>query len=147
MITVRIESLGEVRGELEPLLWAHYDEVALYKDSVPLDVDWERYAALDQLGMLKVFTVRSGETLVGYAVFFVGPHMHYRRTSYANNDVLFVHPRYRGAGIRLIRFAERALKEMGVERILFHVKVDHDFRPILHRMGYADEDVIVGKLL
>jgi hypothetical protein len=39
------------------------------------------------------------------------------------------------------------MKEFGANKITWHVKYSNDFRPILHRMGYADEDSIVGKML
>jgi hypothetical protein len=44
-------------------------------------------------------------------------------------------------------FAEQQLKERGVDKVVWHIKFHHDFRPILHRMGYGDEEVIVGKIL
>ena len=34
-----------------------------------------------------------------------------------------------------------------VTKVLWHIKVNNDFRLILHRMGYVDEDIMVGKIL
>ena len=67
----------------------------------------------------------------------------------AANDVLFLRHDLRlgTTGIKLLKFSEQQLKLLNVNKITWHVKFAKDFRPILHRMGYADEDVIVGKLL
>lgn len=149
MININVESIGEVRGQIDPLLRAHYEEIALHRDQIPLDPDWDRYRMLERDGKLIVIAARNDERdLVGYAVFFVQPHMHYQQTLYAINDVLYVYPQYRGrAGLKIVRFAEEIFTAMGVDRLLWHIKVEHDFRPLMHRLGYADEDVIVGKML
>ena len=39
------------------------------------------------------------------------------------------------------------MKELGATKMTWHIKHANDIRPILHRMGYADEDIIVGKML
>jgi hypothetical protein len=60
-----------------------------------------------------------------------------------------LHPDYRAGmlGLRLIKESEKILKEKKVDKILWHIKFNKDFRIILHRLGYVDEDVIVGKII
>ena len=67
----------------------------------------------------------------------------------ASNDVIYLAPEYRQgmAGVRLMKLAETALKQRGVTKVLWHIKFAKDFRKILYRMGYVDEDAIVGKIL
>jgi hypothetical protein len=81
-------------------------------------------------------------------VFFVTPHLHYRTTIFAVNDVLYVDPAHRGsrAGVGLIKESERILKACGAQKVIWHVKQDIcDFGPLLRRLGYGLEDVLYGK--
>jgi GNAT superfamily N-acetyltransferase len=149
MTSFQRERLFDVADDVEGLLQLHYDEVALHRDAVPLDPNWARYAMTEEAGQLAIFTARDAGRVVGYSVFFVSPHMHYDSTLTAVNDVLFLHPAYRkgACGIRLIKFSEQELKAQGVKRVLWHIKFNKDFSAILHRLGYADEEKIVGKML
>jgi hypothetical protein len=133
------------------LLREHYEEIALHQDAIPLDPDWGRYDALEAAGNLVAYIARddAGE-VVGYALFFVNYHIHYNRTLVAQNDVLFLRKdRRKGTttGIRLIRFAVEQLTARGVDRIQWHIKTDHDFSPILERMGFVVEEKILGKMI
>lgn len=82
-------------------------------------------------------------------LFFMKPHIHYKDLIVATNDVIFLKKEYRLGitGIKLLKYSEQKIRELGAKKITWHVKYSNDFRPILHRMGYSDEDVIVGKIL
>jgi hypothetical protein len=150
MITYQVEKIKQIKDELHSLLRLHYEEIALDRDHIPLDPDWERYEALCDRGNLFVATARNEEQqLIGYSIFFVLNHLHYKSTLVASNDVLYLHPDYRKGttGIKLIKISESELKRMGVTKICWHIKFHKDFRNILYRMGYKDEDAIVGKVL
>ena len=86
---------------------------------------------------------------MGYSIFFITNHLHYKSTVYANNDLLYLHPDYRkgSMGLKLIKASEKFLKDKKVDKILWHIKFNKDFRILLHRLGYVDEDVIVGKII
>ena len=149
MIVFQREILFDFIEDAEPLLEMHYQELAKHKERIALAPVWERYAELEKRGVFVLFTARDDGKLIGYSAFFVQTHIHYADMLVASNDVLFLHPGYRkgGTGIKLIMFSERQLKEQGVNKITWHVKFSNDFRPILHRMGYADEETMCGKLL
>lgn len=150
MITFQVEKLDQVKDELPVLLKLHYDEIALNKEHIPLDPDWEKYKTLCDRGNLFVVTARTDDQLlVGYSVFFTTYHLHYKSTLVASNDILYLHPDYRKGttGIKLIKFSESELKKLGVDKVIWHIKYLKDFRNILYRMGYFDEDAIVGKVL
>lgn len=136
-------------GELKPLLELHYQELTLHKDHIKLDPDYEKYLQLAKSDMFVMITARDNGVLVGYSAWFITNHIHYRSSKMANNDVLFLHPDYRKGmtGVRLIRRSEEILKELGIIKIMWHIKFARDFRKILYRMGYEDEDAIVGKIL
>jgi GNAT superfamily N-acetyltransferase len=149
MITYARETLFDVVEEVDGLLRLHYDELTLNKDAIRLDPVWEEYRALESMGRFVLFTARANGALVGYNAFFVTRHIHYAALTMAINDVLFLHPDHRrgSTGIKLLKFAEAELKAQGVQKVSYHVKRSLDWSPILHRMGYTDEEMVVGKLL
>ena len=87
--------------------------------------------------------------MVGYAAYAVHQNPHYRGIKQAIQDVLFLHPSKRGhlAGYRLIQFADEVLKKQGVQLVSHHVKMAHDFSPMLERLGYEQSEKIMEKRL
>ena len=132
-----------------PLLERHRQEIAHFAH-IPLDVDIRMYVACETNDRLRVYTARDGDTLVGYACYFVGPNPHYQGSKQAKQDVLYLAPEYRkgSTGIRLVEFADAQLAVEGVQAVYHHVKNAHPaLGVILERMGYeAVERVYVKRL-
>lgn len=149
MIVLAQEGLLSVMDDVEPLLKEHYQELTLHKDRIKLAPDWATYMSMEEQGGLVIFTARDQGALAGYSAFFVYWHPHYRETRVAQNDVLFLRKDYRkgSTGIRLIRYSEDRLRHLGVDKLVWHVKQSNNFTPILQRMGYGVEDIMVGKIL
>ena len=148
--TIAQEAVDQCWPDMATLVEDHWREVALYRDAVPLDPDVERYRGLERAGRLVILTAREAGALVGYSVFLVHNHLHYRQCKVASNDLLFLRQDRRagsGLGIRLIRESEKALAALGVDRITWHVKAGNDWSDILARMGYDMEEKIMGRLL
>lgn len=145
-IVFKQELLGAVRPNIDGLLDLNYDELTLNKQVIKLNPDWVKYAQLEQDNKLIIFTVRHSDVLVGYSFFIVDTHLHYKDLVVANNDVLFIHRDYRQGmlGIKFLKFCDANLHH--VDKIVWHVKDSNDFKPILHRMGYKNEDTLVGKI-
>jgi len=143
------EQVLNVRPEMLVLLEDNYQELTLHKDKIKLDPMWELYDAMEKRNEFYLLTARLEGELVGYSAWFVKPHIHYRDTIVANNDVIFMRADQRQGmlGIRLVKYSEKYMKEIGAHKIVWHVKNSLDFRPILHRLGYIDEDILVGKML
>jgi len=143
------ELLITIKDELQLLLVDHYEELTLNKHKVKLNPDWNRYFELERQGKLHLFTLRDQTELVGYSVFFLDTHIHYKDLMVATNDIIYLKKsdRLGISGIRLIKYSEQQMKSLGADKITWHVKLSQDFRPILHRKGYMDEDIIVGKIL
>lgn len=149
MITFQQELLCEVVQEVQPLLDLHYRELCLHRDVIELDPQWREYAILEQMGRFVVFTARDDGRLIGYNAFFLNKHMHYGGFTVAQNDVLFLHPEQR-RGTTALKFlddTEARCKALGAQKITYHIKLALDWRPILHRRGYADEEVMCAKLI
>jgi GNAT superfamily N-acetyltransferase len=144
-----VEHFADVIGEIKPLLELHYQEIASFKEHIPLDPDYARYEELDAAGRLLIITARRDGALVGYSIFFLTNHVHYASTLVALNDIVFLHPAERsgGAGVRLFKESERIVRERGARMISWHIKPCNDFSPLLERLGYARHEIIMAKIL
>ena len=137
-----------LRHEIRWLLQDHWREVGHYQD-IPLCPDWTHYENAHRAGILYIFTARDSATwnLVGYAVFFVRPNPHYKTSWQAAQDILFIHPDYRGQGGRFIAWCDAQLAAELVQAVYHHVKVAHNFGPLLERMGYELVDLVYARRL
>ena len=127
---------------LAELVRKHWEEVGVYKDEMPLEVDWGQYRRLEDQGTLKIFAARLNDELIGYNSFIVTHHLHYRSTLHALGDAIYVLPEKRrsGAGPLMIEFAEKQFARMaspGKCRIVYHDKAFLDYLgPLLKKRGY-----------
>lgn len=141
------EKLIDSLEEAKPLLRKHWEEISHFKD-IELDPDYEQYFKIEQIGALKVFTCREEDrTMIGYAVYFIRPHLHYRQSLYASQDIIFIDPERRGAGMFFLRWCDDQLARAGVQVVVQHVKAAHNFGSALERMGYTLQDLIYVKRL
>lgn len=150
MLTFSIEKWEECQPEITQLCVRHWEEIALNKDCIPLAPDWDRYQLLANAGMIESAVARDeGGRLVGYQVYIVMPHMHYKTSLTAMSDILFLAPEYRKGmtGIRLMKRAEDRLIERGVQRVIQNVKLHSDWGLILERMKYKPFERLYAKLL
>jgi GNAT superfamily N-acetyltransferase len=144
-----VEKLDDVRGDIEPLLELHWREIAHW-DDIPLAPDWDLYQRMEDMGALRIYTVRTGTSrLIGYAVFFVRDNPHYSTSFQAVQDILFLSPAHRGAavGAGLVQYAEADLRTLGVQVIYHHIKHKLDFGPLLDRLGYDRVEHVMAKRL
>jgi hypothetical protein len=150
-MSIQVEPYSaELMDEALPLLQAHWEEVAFYKD-VPLDPHLENYKLLNDVGCLKIITARINKELVGYTVFLISQMAHYKTQKIAQQDVFFVRQDKRktmmGVGITLLNESERVLSELDVDVVQHHVKVYKDFGPMLEKFGYTFVEKIYQKRL
>lgn len=148
-LTIAEESFRPFIAEAAPLLAQHWREIARYQD-ILLDVDVERYVALDEAGHLATIVARQGDRIVGYALFFLQAHPHYRHSVQALQDVVYVDPtvRHAGIGTALIETAERVLAARGCDVVYHHVKTVHPaLGTLLERHGYEWVEKVYAKRL
>lgn len=139
MLTVAIESLTEGLEEIKALLPIHWQELALNKDKVPLDPQYEEYKKRDSLGMVIYATLRERGELRGYFVGFVAPGLHYRTCLTCHMDIFYVHPEHRNGrgGYKLYKEVEKELKRRGVARIFVGFKIHMpDAKRLYEMLGY-----------
>lgn len=118
MITAQVENLTETLEELKPLLPLHWEELALNKDDVPLDPQYDVYLQKDACGEVSFVTVRDSGDLVGYMVTFISPGLHYQTCLTAITDIFYLVQDKRGkeGGHLLFDAAEKEFKRRGVQR-------------------------------
>jgi len=127
MITYQTEPLATCQHEINQLLFAHYDEIALDQDTIPLDPDWQAYQSLEAQGKLHITTCRKDGVIIGYYVARVDTSPHYKSTLHGFVDVYFILAEYRfgKVGLSLFIEAEKALKHRGVVKLSSGTKI-HD---------------------
>lgn len=141
------EKIAVALEEAKPLLKKHWEEISHYKD-IPFDPDYDQYLKLEELGITRSFSARTKDgILIGYAVFFLRPHIHYKSTMMAHQDIVYVDKEHRGIGFMLLKFCDEELKKEGVVVVTQHIKSKFNFGPMLERMGYELMDLIYVKRL
>jgi len=147
LIQYKQEFLCTCLEEFKPMLVKHWEEIAINKDTIKLNPDYDKYYALEDLGMLKVFTARDEGKPVGYILFLVDSNMHYQDTIWAKMDIFYVNPEHRNArvAVRLIKFAEDCLKQDGVDVIMIGTKSHKPFDRLLEFLGYSEVEKYYGK--
>lgn len=143
------EFLDSVVDDTKPLLEEHWEEVALNKDKIKINPDWDAYYTLEGQGNLKIFTARSEGVLVGYFVVLVSPHIHYKDHLFAKNDLIYLSPEYRKGftGVKLIKFAEKCLKEDGVSVMVVNTKNHKPFHKIMEFLKFSPAETLYSKYI
>jgi hypothetical protein len=136
-ITFQVEPLHPFVDEAKELFEKHYHEIAERTDVIKLDPDYAKYDDLANKNMLEVHTIRNDGKLVGYSLWFISQHIHYKNSLTVNSDILFISPEFRQGitGVKFIKWSTEKIKERNPQRIMFHVKDAVDYSPILKRMG------------
>jgi GNAT superfamily N-acetyltransferase len=140
VITAHVESLSEVLEELKPLLPTHWAELALNKEKVPLDPQYDIYLKRDALGEVLFVALRETGRLVGYFVGFVAPGLHYRTCLTLTMDIFYVWPECRGGGGGFILFkaVQAEAKRRGVRRMFVGSKLHKDASWLFEKLGYEE---------
>jgi len=138
MITYQQEFLDTCEKDCQELIRLHWEEIALNKELIKLNPDWDAYHTLENSDKLKIFTARVKEELVGYFVVITGSNLHYKDHVFAVNDILYLSKEHRKGrtGLKLIKFAEKCLKKDGVSVLSINTKVHKPFDSLMEYMGF-----------
>ncbi len=149
---MRIEEVAkgtERIKEVWELLSKHRDELATHKELMVLKPDIERYREFEEKGSLVSLALYDGLSIVGYSVTIINKALHYSDLVCAQNDVLYLDPKYRHGmwGVRLIKRTEQAARKRGAGMIFFHGKENTAFSALMPRLGYGVQDIIFSREL
>jgi GNAT superfamily N-acetyltransferase len=149
MITFMVEPWAMYAKDAAPLWPEHFKELAVDQEKIQLDVDYQRYAQMDQDGVLFIAVGRSQGEIVAYWIGFIRGHLHYNSTLHAFNDIYYVKPecRKQGAGSELFAFVEKELKKRGVKRITNSTKLSHNHGALFEAHGFKAIETVYSKYI
>jgi GNAT superfamily N-acetyltransferase len=136
---IQAERFERILRELHPLHVAHWHETEKHRAGLPFDPDYQAVIADEREGRVLQFTARDAEwRLVGNLRMYLGTSRH-SGTLFATEDTLYVAPEARGGmlGLRLMRYAEKCLRVIGVREISANSKLVNKADVLMRRMGYT----------
>lgn len=135
--TIAAEPFLSVLPELHALHEVHWLETERHRHGLALRPDYAGMAALERNGRCIQFTARHAGQLVGNLRVYLGTSLH-TQTTYASEDTLFLLPEHRGGllVIALIRFAEDALRALGVAEFRVNSKLVNNADVLMRRLRY-----------
>lgn len=138
MLTAAPESFTECIPELKEIIGEHYEKLALNKDKVPLSPQWWFYIESEKKGEISFIALRSKGKIVGYAIFFIAPGLHYSTCLTANMDIWNIISEYMGpkAIMTLWNAVEAELKRRGVNRVFVGEKLHTPCGKLYKHLGY-----------
>lgn len=151
MITTQVESFEAALPELAPIFPRHWQELALFRDRMPLAPQYQEYIERERAGRLFLVTVRVDGKVAAYYVAQVAPGFHYAGTMTGTMDMVYVVPeqRQRGLVLPLFRCVERELRRRGVQVWYSGYKAHkpNGLDQILPVLGFEPADVYMVKPL
>ena len=88
-----------------------------------LNPDVERYRNAEAEGFGLTIVARDGDQIVGYAINFIAPHIHYRDVLMVYNDALWTAHSHRAqVGAQLMAETRAAGKRRGAQLMAWHAK-------------------------
>lgn len=144
-----LESPDTLVKELLPLMQMVWNEVDQRKEGgFELDIDVELYLQLIELGVYKPYSIRTDEgKLVGYIGVSITPSLHCKGRKDASTDVMYVHPKYRGCGSKLLKLIVEDLKEEGVTWFSFVTKAWLDEGGLAEELDFKLYETVYQKRL
>lgn len=140
------ESFKDAFKDAQELTRDHHSEVTIF-DGLPLEIDAAKYQFAEDQGILKVFTIREEEKLIGYASFFLYTHSHHLSSVHATQDTIYITPSRRGVGLEFSQYCDEQLKNCGVSHVHRALPIGSSFGEKLARNGYeAKETVYIRRL-
>jgi GNAT superfamily N-acetyltransferase len=113
-----------------------------------LDPAWPQYKSMAEAGLLRIYVAKDeANEIVGYSVYFVTEHLHYKTVKHALSDMIYIRPTRRGFGKNFIAWIDEQLKNEGVVAVYRHATMKNNFRVLLERMGYAAQETLYIKRL
>jgi hypothetical protein len=144
---IQTEPYEDFIKDAKHLYPAHWDELALNKDKVLLDVNYKAYSILNEIEPLLVVTIRDNGRLVGYYMGFVAFNLHYKTCLELIMDIFWTHPDIRGGFdfVKMFREVELEAKRRGVHRIHHSSKLHKDCSVLFKRLGMTPVETLYSK--
>ena len=133
----------ELYGLMEKV-WKEVDGRAGLKEMKP---DIESYQALTDAGIYRPYTIRTDDKkLIGFIGVFVQKSLHCDGID-AVTDYMYIEPKYRGEGSKLLKLIEDDLREDGIYTFSFVTKAGLDSGHLAENLGFDLYEKIYKKRL
>jgi GNAT superfamily N-acetyltransferase len=145
---IQAERFAMVLPELKPLHELHWQETEGARHGLTLAPDYDAMAADERAGRLLQFTVRHCGALMGNLRLYVMQSRH-SKNLVAVEDTLFIAPAHRGGllGLKLLRYAEQCLVQIGVREIDANSKLVNGADALMRRMKYTPVAIQFHKII
>lgn len=150
MITYQVEALANCLSDALPHFPGHYRDACQHQGALNLHPDYARYYLLEERGQFFVVTARHKGVLIGYASFFVDHQIHYAKTRWAESDIYWVHPDFRGHGVWSAMRASAEVEALSRGVTVFRVRLPRFLASKggeLEAEGFAAGDTVYEKVL
>ena len=145
----KVESYQDVINDVMSLLIDNYAETGSSIDDEPRP-NYEKYQALEELGLMKLFTARNSDgALLGYSVFIISDSLHYMDTKYAIQDILFLAKSARKGmnAVKFIKWCDNELDKFGADIIYRTTKHYKNIGRLLERLEYNLDELVYCRRL
>lgn len=142
-LTFQVEPMRRFLNDGKELFALHRQEVGKDLDLMVLNIDEGYYTRGAEFGRLVVVGARHNGILVGYFLWSIAHHPHYKDVFCAQDDVHYLHPKHRRglAGYFLLKAAIRALPRFGVQYCYVREKIGHEHPALMKRLGLQPLDI------
>jgi L-amino acid N-acyltransferase YncA len=106
------------------------------------------YIKMSSMGLYRAYIARTEEgKLAGFLGMVVSEHLYFPEFNMAQQDVLHLGKEHRKGfvGIKLLKYSEKKLKELGVNVILQNSTNKKDISKLFLRLGYSPSDQVFIK--
>lgn len=137
-----VERMEDVYDEGQPLTVLHWQEIAKNKHLLQLNPDIDLYSKIDKT--LLLITARHEGVLVGYFLWMLVQHVHYKHVLVAEEDLHYLLPEHRRGlnGYFLVKAARDAALERGAQMIIVREKIGHEHTAMMRRLGFKPTDIV-----
>ena len=138
----------EAKQQFIGLVEEQWLEVDHRRKTSKLDVDFNKYIQMDDLGVHFIILAYTDEELVGYDSMFISPTPHTGEIT-ALTDSMFIKRTYRkgGLGTTMIKMAEEEARSRGAKHIMVTFKNDSPHPEIVKDLGFFSYETIYAKSL
>jgi hypothetical protein len=143
-LSFQVEAFSGAFRDAEKLMRRHWEEIAQNKQLLNLNPDVEKYELLDAAGKLLLVTARCQGVLVGYFLWVLVDHPHYRDVRVADDDLHYLAPEFR-VGLSGYNFVKRACEfaiERGARLLVMREKIGHEHPALMKRLKFKPTDVV-----
>lgn len=138
MVKFQLVRLVDIYNHAQDLIKENFIEASSYYGDYELNVDWNFYKNLEQVGVAKFVGVFAEGDMVGYAVLIQIPSPFFSQLKAVTVNVIYLHPNFRGRnGIKFIHFIQNVGRALDCTNIMFTIsKRQKKVCSLLIHMGY-----------